>query len=193
MSYTKTAITLHWLIALLIIAQIACGFWMVDAVKVKATQSLAFDMYQWHKTAGICVLLLSIVRLIWRLTHRAPALPDTMKSWEKRAAHGAHVFFYMLMIGIPLTGWAMVSTSPYGLPTLFFGQWEWPHITSLMQLTDVQAWHQSFKDYHYYLAYGTALLLLLHVGAALKHHFIIKDDVLTRMVPFLRRRNDFDR
>ena len=179
--YSKVAIWLHWLIALLIIGQLLGGkimTWM-------GPTSLKFELYQYHKSFGIMILLLSVVRLIWRLRHKPPALPAGMKVWERRAASLSHKAFYVLMIGIPLSGWAMVSASTLNIKTQLFKTIPWPHIPGIPQSESLG---MSLKTAHEYLAILVFLLLIMHIGAALKHHFKQKDDVLTRMIPGLKPR-----
>ncbi len=186
--YTAVAIALHWLIAIAIILQLASGLWMTDAIDEPATQNLAFQVYQWHKSLGLTVLILSLLRLLWRLTHHAPGLPGGMAAWERLAAKLTHVLFYVLMIGLPLTGWVVVSASKFGLPTLYWGLFEWPHLPFADMAPDAKAGLEgTFGEVHEMLAYVTIALLVLHIGAALKHHIINHDDVLGRMLPFLRR------
>jgi cytochrome b561 len=185
--YSAVAIILHWVMALLIIFMISMGLWMHDAIKVQATQMLAFETYQLHKSIGLTLLILTVLRLIWRITHRAPPLPEHMGRWERVAATLSHGGFYLLMLALPLSGWAMVSVSPYGLPTIIFGLFEWPHIAPLEAMANKEAAEALFKDVHELLAFGTIGLLALHIGAALKHHWIDRDDVLARMLPFLRK------
>ena len=179
--YTTVAVTLHWLIAILIIGQLAGGLYMHN---LPAT-TWKFELYQWHKSFGILVLLLSLARLGWRLTHKAPALPGGMKSWEKLAARFTHVAFYFLIIAVPLAGWLMVSASPYDLPTVLFKLIPWPHVPGIPQDAALEG---IFKELHEYMAFAIIGLLVLHVGAALKHHFINRDGVLTRMVPILSKK-----
>ncbi|MEO1193884.1 MAG: cytochrome b [Pseudomonadota bacterium] len=186
--YTSVAIALHWLIAASIILQLASGLWMADAINEPATQALAFEVYQWHKSLGLTVLILSLLRLLWRLTHRVPGLPDGMKPWEIMAAKATHVLFYVIMIVMPLTGWVIVSASAFGLPTLYWGLFTWPHLPITGLASETKAVIENiFGEVHALLGYGTIGLLALHVGAALKHHFIARDAVLARMLPFLKR------
>ncbi len=189
--YTAVAIALHWATAVSIVGLVVAGVWMVNAIKSPdtATRAAAYDTYQLHKSLGLTVLVLSIVRLIWRLIHRAPPMPAGMTPFQRKAAHGTHVLFYVLMIGMPLAGWAMVSASKFGLPTIVFGLFEWPHIGWVENLADKDAAETAFKAAHKYMGYGLAALLALHVGAALKHHFVDRDGVLARMVPGLRARD----
>ncbi len=188
--YSTIAIALHWLIALAIILQLASGLWMVDALDEQATQMRAFQVYQWHKSLGLTVLILSLLRLLWRLTHRAPGLPPGMTAWERLAAKGTHVLFYVLMIGLPLTGWIVVSASKLGLPTLYWGLFQWPHLPLCGMAAEAKAaLEENVGEVHALLAYTTIGLLVLHVGAALKHHLVNRDDGLARMLPLLRRRD----
>ncbi len=186
--YTAVAIALHWLIAIAIILQLASGLWMTDAIDDKATQNLAFQVYQWHKSLGLTVLFLSLLRIVWRLTHRAPGLPEGMAGWERFGAKATHILFYLIMIVMPLTGWVVVSASKFGLPTLYWGLFEWPHLPFADMAPDAKAGlEETFGEIHETLAYTTIALLVLHVGAALKHQIINHDNVLGRMLPFLKR------
>jgi cytochrome b561 len=187
--YSGVAIALHWLMALAIIGLIMVGFWMGDAAKDPETRAAAFAAFQLHKSMGLTILLLTLLRLAWRLSHRPPPLPSTMKSWERGAARFTHIGFYVLMIAVPLSGWAMVSASPLGLPTYWFGLFEWPHIGPLAALENKEALKHDFYEAHELLAKLVIGLLLLHVAAALKHHFIDRDDVLSRMLPLLKVRS----
>ena len=177
--YSRVAIILHWLIALLIIGQLAGGkiMTMMDPTTLK------FEIYQYHKSFGIMILLLSFLRLFWRLGHKPPALPETMKPWERRVSGLTHKGFYALMIGIPLSGWAMVSASTFGIKTKLFKTVPWPHIPGIPQSADLE---KMLKTTHEWLAILVFVLLALHIGAALKHHFKNKDDVLGRMVPWIK-------
>lgn len=183
--YHAVAIALHWLIALMIIGLMAAGLWMTGAIRERETQKLAFEVYQLHKSVGLTVLALSLLRLIWRISHRAPDLPPAMSPTERIAAHGTHWLFYGLMLALPITGWLMVSASPLGLPTLYFSGPQIPHLASLADLpmADKTLWEARLKDSHRLLAYGGMTLLVLHIAAALRHQFILKDGLMTRMLP----------
>lgn len=178
--YSAVAIALHWLIALAIVALVAIGILMTSLPDTDLARK--FALYQLHKSLGITVLALSLLRLAWRLTHRPPPLPGTLKPWERRAARATHIGFYGLIIVIPLLGWAMVSASPYNIPTVLWGEIPWPH------LPVPKSAFEAFRAGHVLLAFGAVALLVLHVAAALKHHYILHDDVLARMLPFMRRR-----
>lgn len=174
--YDPVAVTLHWVIAFSILAMIPLGFFMGDL-----PISIRFDGYAVHKSLGLTVLGLSIFRLIWRLLNPPPALPLGLKSYERVLAKLTHWGFYFLIIAMPLTGWLMVSASRK-YPTVYFWLTEVPFIPMPTGI-DGKATAALFKEYHETLAYGALVLIVLHVGAALKHHFILKDNVLTRMLP----------
>jgi len=183
--YTKTAIILHWMIALMIIGLIAAGIIMT---RLEPYSSLQITLYQLHKSFGIMVLLLSLLRLLWRLSHKPPALPAHMKPWERFAATSTHVFFYLIMIGMPLLGWAMVSASPTNIPTKLFFTIPWPHLPILPRLENKKEVAELFEFLHKNIGKATILLIALHMGAALKHHFKDKDDVLRQMIPGLKKK-----
>ncbi len=181
--YNNVAIVLHWLIALAIILQLFGGLWMVDAIKIKDTQQIAYNIYQYHKSLGLIILVASLFRLFWRLIHKNPPLPNHMKRWEKIASHISHISLYILMILIPLLGWAMVSTSAYGLPTIIFNLFEWPHISFLTDATNKIELNELSLKGHKYGAYLMIFLLFIHVAAALKHQLIDRDNLIKRMLP----------
>lgn len=180
-TYSRVAIALHWLIALLIIAQLAGGLWMV---RLPFT-SLKFEIYQWHKSFGVLILALSFVRLGWRLGHKPPPLPDTMAPAQTLIARISHKAFYGFLLGMPMIGWAMVSASPRDVPTVLFKFLPWPHIPGVPRSEDLAG---LLSNAHEYVAYGFIALLVLHIGAACKHHFVDHDDVLVRMAPIFRRK-----
>ncbi len=179
--YSGVAVGLHWLIAALIIGMLAVGKWMTG---LEAEDPLRFTLTQWHKSFGIAILILSLFRLYWRRTHNPPP-PVAGPKWEKLAASATHIAFYVLLLAIPLSGWLLVSASPLNIPTVLFQTLPWPHIPliswfgqSAEQLTEF------FHLIHEMLSNLLLLLLALHVGAALRHHFYLKDGVLTRMSLF---------
>ncbi len=193
--YTAVAIVLHWAIAIAIAGMISLGWWMHEALEQPATQAQAIAAYQLHKSIGLTILALSLARLGWRLANPPPPLPVGMKAWERLAATATHWAFYFVIIAMPLTGWLYVSTGwsphddrPLEVPTLYFGLFQVPHPFGLAQLADAAraSLAELLEFSHSKLAWGAIGLTVLHVGAALKHHFIDKDDVLTRMVPGLR-------
>ena len=181
--YGAVAIALHWTIAVLIVGLIAVGVYMHE---LPLSHPDKFKLYQLHKSFGITVLLLSLARLVWRLTHPAPPLPDDMADWEKGIARATHFIFYALIIVTPLVGWAMVSASVFNIDTKLFGVIPWPHLPVLSTLENKEPVEEALKGAHELLGFAITGLLALHIAAALKHHFVNKDDVLTRMIPFLR-------
>jgi cytochrome b561 len=178
--YDGVAIALHWLTALAIIGLIAMGLIMTDLPRGSALQ---FKMFQLHKSVGVTVLALTLLRLAWRLAHRPPPLPDEMPAWEKLAAHAGHLGLYGLMFAMPLSGWAVVSASPLNIPTVLYGVIPWPHLPILSTLADKKPVAEALEDLHSAGAWILIALLVVHAGAALRHHFLMKDDVLRRMVP----------
>jgi cytochrome b561 len=185
-AYSRAAIVLHWAMALLILGNLAGGFWMASLFEAEdpAARDLGFRLVQLHKSTGLTILLLALARLALRLREGFPPLPEHMTGNERRLARLTHWGFYALMIGLPLSGWAMVSMSPLGLPTLWFGLFEWPHLP----LATSKPGAEAAGGVHEALAFGAIALLLLHVAGALKHHFLDRDDVLARMIPALRAR-----
>jgi cytochrome b561 len=175
--YTGIAIGLHWLIALAIIANFALGLTMADMTL--SPQKLKF--FSWHKWVGVTIFMLVCLRLLWRLGHPAPALPDNMPGWQKTAAHFSHVLLYILMFVIPLSGWLYSSAA--GKTVVYLGLITLP---DLLQADKELA--ETLKDVHEYLNYLLAALVLTHAAAAWKHHLLDRDDVMARMLPFLSRK-----
>lgn len=187
--YHGVAISLHWLIAIAILANILAGWWMHDAIDEASTQELATAVYQWHKSLGLSILALSLLRLAWRLGH-PPAPSRVGAPWERRAAQLTHWAFYALMLGIPLSGWLYVSAQwrgdqAFSVATVWWGWVEIPHALGLdlaapaLRATVADATMEA----HEILAQLTLILLALHVGAALKHHWLNHDDTLRQMSP----------
>lgn len=187
-AYDGVAKALHWSVALLVIALLVIGKYMTDWLTGLTPER--FWYYQLHKSLGFTVLALMALRIGWRLTHRPPPLVDGMAVWERLAAHGAHLALYGLLLILPLSGWLVVSTSPLPIPTLFFGLFPIPHIGIIESLPpDAKATVHGLANRVHWLA-GTLLIVIVlaHVAAALRHHFLKKDDTLTRMLP--GRRSD---
>ena len=178
--YSTVAVVLHWAIALLILGQIAGGWFMED---LPNASPIKFDLYQLHKSFGISILALTLARLGWRLTHRPPALPAATPGWQKGAARATHWLFYFLLLATPLLGLAMVSVSPKDIPTQWFGLFGVPHLDFIPSGADPAETERRFMQFHRWLAYGFLGLLALHVGAALKHGFADRDGVLRSMAP----------
>lgn len=186
--YSSGAIALHWLIAAALLFEIGLG-WRMDGPP--GPQS--FAVFQLHKSVGITILLLTLVRIAWRLTHRPPALPPTMKRWERTLAHVTHIGFYVALIGLPLSGWALVSTSKIAVPTFLYGIVPWPHLPMLAGLSpvDKHGIHEAAEFGHEMLVNVAYALFALHVAGALKHHFVERGDDLGRMLPAARPRLTF--
>lgn len=176
-SYTTTARLLHWLMAVLILGMLGLGFYMAD-LKLSPAK---LQLYSWHKWIGISLLLLAVARIAWRLAHPAPPLPESLPAWQRRAAHTLHGLLYGLLLAIPLSGWLMSSAK--GFQTVWWGVVPLPDL--LAKDPALGAW---LGTVHLTLNLALAVLLLLHVAAALKHHFIDRDEVLARMLPLARRR-----
>jgi len=185
--YSLIAIILHWTIAAAILSQIALGLYMTRLGNAQI--NLKFALYQFHKSVGISILALTLLRLIWRLLHRPPALVG-QPAWAQRMAHATHWTFYGLMIGLPLTGWIVVSTSPLDIPTVLFGVVPLPNLPGLNGLSNAAGLSARFETIHAIAAYFLLATVILHVAAAVKHQLIDRDDVLWRMLPLpiLRRR-----
>jgi cytochrome b561 len=181
-SYTPVAIILHWVIAIAILLQILGGWQMED---LKGAEK--FAAFQTHKSLGLTILMLSVARLLWRIANPPPALPDGMKGWEIFAAKFTHIGFYFLMIGIPLGGWIIISTSPYSIDTKWWDLFEWPRLP-LHDLPFRKALNEAAKLGHGAAAWGVVVLFALHVGAVLKHLFVNDDNVASRMIPFLPKK-----
>lgn len=169
--YTPIAIALHWLLALMIVGAFAVGWYMHD-LPFSITR---LKLFNWHKWAGITILALSALRLLWRLTHRPPPDPP-MPAWQRLAAHAAHGALYLLFFAVPLMGWAYSSAA--GFPVVLYGVLPLPDFVS-----PDRALAEVLKQRHGQLAWALAAVVVLHVAAALKHHFIDRDGLLLRMRP----------
>ena len=183
--YGSVAMTLHWLIAASVLVNLGLGLYMADLPRSDPSR---FMLFQTHKSIGLTVLVLSLVRVGWRLVNPIPPLPRGMNPALRIGAQATHYLIYFLIIAIPLAGWAMVSSSSLGLPTPYFGLFSWPNIPFLAELP--QATKASnigwFKDIHSWLAFTMIGLFVLHVLGALYHQFLRRDDVLRRMIPGTR-------
>jgi cytochrome b561/polyisoprenoid-binding protein YceI len=172
--YSTTAKILHWLIALALAFQLSLG-WRLEDLDKGAAQFWGFQL---HKSVGITILLLTLARVAIRFWHPRPALPADSK-WAQRLAKFVHGALYAVMLGGPLTGWAIVSTGKIKFPTLIFGVIPWPHLPL------PNALHEPLEEMHELLAFVGALLILLHVAGALRHQFGQGENLLGRMVPGL--------
>ncbi|MEJ1969869.1 MAG: cytochrome b [Rhizomicrobium sp.] len=180
--YGSVAMTLHWLIAALLIANIALGLYMGELPRGDPNK---FAIVQIHKSIGLTVLVLSLARLAWRLVNPVPPLPRGMGPVLRFGAHLSHFLLYFLIVFIPLTGWIMVSASPLGNGTLYFGLFDWPNLPLFTGVprAELRPYHELFETGHVYLAWSAIVLVPIHVVAALYHHALRRDDVLKRILP----------
>ncbi len=180
--YTGIAIALHWIIAVAIIINAALP-WIWEV----AGDDNVRPLINAHKSIGITVLGLAIMRLLWRLTHRPPALPQGYKPWEVKASHAAHWALYAIIFAMPLTGWIMDSAwkDAASHPMQWFGLFEWPRIGMVMNLDPAtkETWHDAFGEAHELIGWALYGLFALHVGAALKHQWMDGEAELQRMIP----------
>lgn len=174
-TYTKTAKFLHWLLAIAIISLFAFGFYVSNL----PFSPLKLKMLSYHKWAGVTFFMLALIRLSWRIMNRPPSLPLHMGQIERQIAHGGHAMLYLLMLAIPLSGWLMSSAK--GFQTVLFGVLPIPDL-----LEKDRELGQMLLTVHLALNLLLAAIVVGHVLAALKHHFIDKDTVLTRMLPIGR-------
>ena len=171
--YSRGAIWFHWAIAVLVIVNLLIGLFHESLLDgVKAAMPL-------HQAIGITVLVLTLGRIAWRLGHRPPALPATMTGGARFAAHLTHFGLYVLLLAMPLTGWIQVSGAKTPHPFSWFGLFEVP------LLPVARAAGRAAHESHEVLGWVMLLLVLIHVAAALRHHFLLRDSVLARIVPGL--------
>lgn len=191
--YTKTAIVLHWLIALGIFGMLAFGWYMTDLPK-EAPKQIAYDLFDWglvtwqlaeaasprtfyfnlHKSIGITLFALIIFRIFWRISHRPPAPLTSLKAWERKLSTGAHHLLYLLMVAIPVSGLVMSIASKYGVK--WFG-------LDFIAGIDSKPLREIFHEVHEIAGLLLVAILALHILGALKHKFVDKDDTMKRMMP----------
>lgn len=176
LAYTRTAIALHWLIALLVFVTFPVGVIMHEM----AFSPDKLRMLSYHKWLGVTVFILLVVRLVWRVAHKPAPLDEAMPQWQRMAAHGVHVLLYVLLFAIPLSGWLMSSAK--GFQTVYLGMLPLPDL-----LTKDKALGDALAELHEMLNFTMLLLVVAHVAAALKHQFIDHDGTLARMLPILNR------
>jgi len=189
--YSKIAVLLHWLIAIAIFSMFAFG-WYMDELPKEAPKQIAFDLFDWgiytwqlaeeasprtfyfnlHKSMGVTLFVLILLRLIWRLKNKPPAMLVSYKVWERKLATGTHHLLYLLMVAIPVSGIIMATYSKYGVK--WFG-------LDLIPGLDDKNLRDIFKEVHEIVGLVLLLLLVLHIAGALKHKFIDKDSTMKRM------------
>ena len=167
--YSGTAIALHWLVAVLIVVAFWMGWSMVDL----PFSPRRIKLFNWHKWVGMVAFGFIVLRLLWRMVRKPPAeLP--LPAWQQHAAHAMHVALYVLMIAVPLVGWAYTSAT--GFPVVLFGVLPLPDFVPVSKpLAGV------LKEGHEWLSWAMAALVLMHMAAALKHHFVDRDATMVRM------------
>ena len=173
--YGAVAQTFHWLIATLIVIQFVLAY-TADDLPLGAHK---LALLARHKSFGMTVLMLAVLRLLWRLKHPPPELPSGMTPLERILARGTHVAFYVLLFAMPLTGWLMSSAKNYSVS--WFGLFTWPNL-----IGKNEARFDFLRSTHHLLSDALFALAVLHILAALKHHYWNKDDVLLRMLPFVK-------
>ena len=175
--YTWTAIVFHWMIALGIFICFPLGMYL-EELKLSP---LKLQLISYHKWLGVTIFGLLVLRIIWRSFNKPPALPNTMPKWQIGASHMTHLALYLLMIAIPLSGWLMSSAKGY--TTVYLGMFPLPDL-----LEKDKALGHNLGELHEALNYLLLLLVGLHIVAAIKHHLIDKDDILSRMSPWIKRK-----
>ncbi|MEA3037285.1 MAG: hypothetical protein QOH04_3076 [Sphingomonadales bacterium] len=174
--YTRVAIWLHWIIAALIVANLTIGLIHDDLDK-----AIRGPLMNFHRATGLTILVLTLARLAWRLTHRPPPYDPIMKPWERALAHLTQGLFYLLLLVLPLTGWLLTSTGKNSLI-------RWYGLFTVPPLPAPKGTHALWSQSHEILGYAMLVLLLLHVAGALKHHFEGHKQLIGRMAPWLAPR-----
>ena len=180
--YDSVAMTLHWVIALLLLLDFALA---MSFGLFNPGDSLYFrSAYDLHMAVGLCVLLLSVARVGWRLTHRQPPLPDMSLSLRV-LARASHLLLYVFMVVAPATGWLVLSLRHQSTSLFGLFRWAWPSLPAIatMARPERQSWHDQLLPLHTRLSYLGMCLVAVHVAAALYHHYGRRDDVLSRMLP----------
>ena len=174
--YGAPAIATHWLLALLIAGNFAFGLYFIDLPF--SPQKLKY--FSWHKWAGAVVLPLAAALLVGRLMRGGMELPPHMPAWERQASHVTHILLYIFFFASPISGWLYSSAT--GFQTVLFGVLPIPDL-----LPKSPSLAEPLKAAHRWINYALALIVVIHAAAAIKHHFVDRDDVLIRMIPFLRK------
>lgn len=174
--YTRTAIFLHWLMAFGLVGAFALGTY-VEGLPFSPSK---LKLISWHKWAGMALFGLVVARLIWRFTHRAPELPKEMAPMSRMMAHAGHWLLYALMLAIPLTGW--LASSAQGVSVVWLGIWQLPDLIGKNPELGTR-----LQDAHRVMNYVMLAAVVGHALAAAHHHFIRRDRVLARMLPFVGR------
>jgi cytochrome b561 len=174
--YTRTAIGLHWVVAILVVAAFGLGLIMTD-MPFSMTK---LKFFSWHKWLGVTVFIFAVIRVIWRATHPAPALDPAISKVENFLAHSAHTILYLLIFVVPISGYFYSVAA--GFPVVYLGLFPLPSLIN--PNPDIA---ETLKSIHHIFVYTMAGLVGLHVFGALKHYFIDHDGTLARMLPFLKK------
>lgn len=178
--YTRVACLLHWLIAALILIQIGLGLVMDHAT---LDDMVAFSLFQTHRALGIVTLVLVVLRVIWRLGHKSPALSVFVASPLRHVASITHFLLYLGQLLSPLSGWALASASSLALPLSLFGLFDWP----LLPLSSDGRFEAPLRLVHHWAGWGLAALVALHIAGAFWHGAIRRDGLVWRIVPLIHR------
>jgi cytochrome b561 len=170
--YGVVAVALHWIIAACLLVSVILGLIIGNVEESESTEQVLAI----HKSFGITIFVLMLVRLAWRLTHRAPPLPAGLPAYQRIGAAATHGLLYLTLLAMPIVGYVAVAAR--GRETRFFGLFDVPQVTPLSRMLS-----QNATAAHVYGQYLVYALLIAHVGAALYHHIVLKDDVLARMLP----------
>lgn len=179
-SYGILAIGFHWTVAFFFLGNLGLGVYMST---LEFSDPNLFSIYQFHKSVGVSIFAIVMFRLAWRLIDTQPALPQSMPWWETLAAKLTHLGLYSILVAMPLTGWIIVSASPIAIPTRVFDLLALPHIGFIEHNPDKDLWLGFGEWSHWLLAWSAGVGVLLHVAAALRHHFFLKNNILRRMLP----------
>lgn len=177
--YTRTAVGLHWSIAALVLTGLFMG-WTMTGMAVSPQR---LKVYNWHKWVGVTVLALALLRLLWRLTHRPPPLVATTPGWQRAGAHAAHALLYMLLVAMPVSGW--IYSNYTGYPVVYLGKIPLPDLVERNREL-APLWLQV----HVTLSVVLAVVVGLHVLAALYHQFVLRDGTLRRMLAWRAARTN---
>lgn len=172
--YSRGAIAFHWVTAALVLFNLWLGLFHDSLPR-------EWKVMPVHKSVGVTILVLTLGRIAWRLTHKPPRLPDLMPAWEKIAARASHYILYALLLILPLTGWLLSSNPEKPRPIEWFFLFKLPVLPATPDIA--RAAHET----HEILGVTMAVLVVIHVAAALRHHFLLRDRVLARMLPGVRR------
>ncbi len=178
--YHSVAMAFHWVIAIFVLFMLWYGHYVSDLPRGSVERLEGFQM---HYSIGFVILTLTVLRIIWRIISPAPPMVATMAKWQVLLAKGTHLLFYVLLLGLPLAGWATASTSSLNLPIMFFDLFQVPWFPFVRDAENTRAVHELFEEIHKNLGWVMLGLFSLHVLAVFYHGLILKDGTLRRMLP----------